>query len=652
VPPQVPIVRGEPDLHQGTKGKPPGVPEIASAFGGGRALLAHALTLGIAFALVLLAAPVATQTPTNALGPASGTANPSLGSRLAAGPSAWFNITPGLPLQPPPRANASSAYDAADGILLLYGGEEQGLIYGDTWEFVGGSWTPVAFPPGAPTPGPRYGAGMAYDPRDGYFLLFGGNNSAGAVNGTWGFNVSLHRWSQVGAGGVSGPRSRAFPAMAYDPTLGAVIMVGGYIPGNYSAYTWRYSTGNWTQAIAGGPGAPPGRQMACLAYDPALQALVLFGGRGTNPNASGPGTVLGDTWIYSTTSGTPQWNAVTSRPSPSPRSAASMAFDTLDDEIVLFGGVASSGTILTDTWLYGPTGWSQLSAVAPSVGGWSTMAPAQVPGTNLTAGIAAPLLISGGGAGVDSGDWFFGSISLAVLAPRVQPGPSFDVGVPATFSAYTFGLDSPAASFSWLGLPSGCALVNRPTVTCTLSSVVTGSASVRVRSGPYEVNSTQTRWSSNPRPHVQAVTITPTTPRVEQNLTVRVAVLGGTSPLGYTYSGLPPGCAPRNNSILSCIPRAAGAYSIAVVVTDADGVQANATPVPVIIAGGPPTPSTPVWEYGAEAFLVIAGIAVAAAVLRRKRKGSRVAETAPGRDEGASARTSAEPAPPGGQSGR
>jgi hypothetical protein len=652
VPPQVPIVRGDPIHHRGSTGMPCGEPAFPSTLGRRGALLAHALTLGIAFALLLLATPIATQTPSNALGPSSGTDVPSLGSRLAAGPSAWFNITPGLLLHPPPRANASSAYDAADGILLLYGGEEQGLVYGDTWEFSGGAWTPVAFPSGTPTPGPRYGAGMAYDPRDGYFLLFGGNNSAGTVNGTWGFNVSLHRWSQVAAGGVSGPRSRAFPALAYDPTVGAVLMVGGFIPGNYSAYTWSYSAGNWTQAIPGGPGAPPGRQLASLAYDPALQALVLFGGRGTNPNASGPGTVFGDTWVCSMTNGTLQWSAMTSHPSPSPRSGASMVFDGLDSEIVLFGGVASSGTILTDTWLYGAAGWSQLSAVAPPVGSGSTMAPAQIPGTNVSAGISAPLLISGGDTGVDSGDWFFGSISLAVLAPRVQPGPSFDVGVPATFSAYTFGLDAPAASFAWIGLPSGCTSANRPMVTCTLSSVITGSVSVRARSGGYEVNSTQTQWSSNPRPHLQAITISPTNPRVGQNLTVRVSVLGGTSPLGYSYSGLPPGCAPRNNSTLSCIPRSAGSYSIAVVVTDADGVQANATPVPVIIAGGPPAPSTPAWEYGAEALLVIAGVAVAVAVLRRKRKGSRAAEAPPGREEGASVGSSADPARPGGQSGR
>ena len=50
---------------------------------------------------------------------------------------------------PPKRAAAGMAFDSGNGVTVLFGGEEwrsaePSIIYGDTWEWSGTTWTQVA----------------------------------------------------------------------------------------------------------------------------------------------------------------------------------------------------------------------------------------------------------------------------------------------------------------------------------------------------------------------------------------------------------------------------------------------------------------------------------------------------------------------------
>jgi hypothetical protein len=82
------------------------------------------------------------------------------------------------------RQEASLAYDAATGTVLLFGGVNADSTYyfGNTWTWDGTTWTkqaPADHPPG------RYEASLAYDAAAGTAVLFGGSTATGYLADTW-----------------------------------------------------------------------------------------------------------------------------------------------------------------------------------------------------------------------------------------------------------------------------------------------------------------------------------------------------------------------------------------------------------------------------------------------------------------------------------
>src|SRR2546422_5971166 len=100
--------------------------------------------------------------------------------------------------------------------------------------------------------------------------------------------------------------------------------------------TWKFNSGSWTN-ITSSTGPSP-RSYASMAYDSTDRYVILFGGKNSS-------VFLGDTWKFLGGS----WTDITSNNGPSPRGAASVAFVTLDGYVVLFGGYGGS-VFLGDTW--------------------------------------------------------------------------------------------------------------------------------------------------------------------------------------------------------------------------------------------------------------------------------------------------------------
>ena len=94
----------------------------------------------------------------------------------------------------------------------------------------------------------------------------------------------------------------------------------------------------WTQLSPAT--SPPARYSASMAYDPATGNMVLFGGIGSSGNA------LSDTWTWNGTT----WTELSPATSPPARVGASMAYDPATGDMVLFGGIGSSDELLSDTW--------------------------------------------------------------------------------------------------------------------------------------------------------------------------------------------------------------------------------------------------------------------------------------------------------------
>jgi hypothetical protein len=162
------------------------------------------------------------------------------------------------------------------------------------------------------------------------------------------------------AQGPIAPISRIENAMVYDSGNQRMAMFGGYdLNFNRTNDMWEYngSARVWANVTPASGAIPSPRQGAAMAYDPARQRILMFGG------SDDAGTVLGDTWEWSTTAKT--WTLLAPSPAPAARVGSRMVFDTANDRIVLHGGWNSStSSFFSDTWAWNPTNrtWSNLGS--------------------------------------------------------------------------------------------------------------------------------------------------------------------------------------------------------------------------------------------------------------------------------------------------
>lgn len=123
------------------------------------------------------------------------------------------------------------------------------------------------------SPPKRKGAAMAYDPASGKVILFGGEGQSGVLGDTWLWDGMNEEWEQVGG---SGPSARGGAQLAFDGEQ--LVLFGGYSGSGSSKTlqddTWLWNGTGWTEANpAEKPPAAYGGQMA---FDG--QTAVLYGG--------------------------------------------------------------------------------------------------------------------------------------------------------------------------------------------------------------------------------------------------------------------------------------------------------------------------------------------------------------------------------------
>ncbi|HEV2165981.1 MAG TPA: hypothetical protein VGS23_03225, partial [Thermoplasmata archaeon] len=177
--------------------------------------------------------------------------------------------------------------------------------------------------------------------------------------------------------------------MTYYPSSHEVLLFGGFGPGCVLVCndTWAFAHGNWTNVVSStnctATTCPSARADAMMAYYAPLNAVLLFGG---GVSFLGFTTTYNDTWMFY--GGV--WHNVTASvgPAPSPRWAASMAWDSLDNYEVLFGGALAGGQTLGDTWTFDGH-WHNITA---------SQNPSPIPraGAAITGSPSGYLLLFGG----------------------------------------------------------------------------------------------------------------------------------------------------------------------------------------------------------------------------------------------------------------
>jgi Galactose oxidase, central domain len=518
----------------------------------------------------------------------------------------WTNRTA---TQPSPRQTAAVTYDGADGYLLLFGGKPCPYVsggtcpdLGDTWTYLHGVWTEL-FP--SPAPSPRDRAGLVYDAADGYVLLFGGVSTDGhALNDTWEFSAGT--WTQIFPTVAPSPRSAG--TMVYDGADAYVLLFGGDTNTSYpyagrdARDTWSFHGGAWTNLTTTLTIAPPAEATNRLVYDAADGYVLLFGTYAGTVSGISPGNVqwgegTNQTWKYASGA----WTNVTATTggAPPPRTDAAVIYDVTTRQVVLFGGTSTPGTWLGDTWAFSGGLWSQLlpstapfnrsgaafeydtaDAVAVLLGGTSGYYPLNYASPNCQ-------VLSNYGTDLCGDRWIWGGIvgsSLSVAAFRVSPA-QVDLGITAQITSVAVG-GAPPYTYSYGGLPAGCASSDTSILNCLPTAVGTYVVTLTVQDSGTNLTRATLTFTVRADPSFTSFVAVPASITVGNATVFRAVLTGGVAPFNFTYLGLPSGCNSSSTPLLPCTPHAAGSYSIALTATDADGVRSVAQTTLLVQSAG------------------------------------------------------------------
>ncbi len=156
-------------------------------------------------------------------------------------------------------------------------------------------------------------------------------------------------------------------------------------------------------SLGAGEGPAHGWSVACTTSTFA-SSCAAYGTAAPHPHGSSSSNL---TW----TDMTPQLPSA-----PVPMYLASMAYDYSDGYVLLFGGYSSSGSVLSQTWIFSNGSWSQLSVTGPSPEYVGTMAYDFADHYVLMFGG-----YSGSGSGYYNATWTFSNGTWTELFPSSAP---------------------------------------------------------------------------------------------------------------------------------------------------------------------------------------------------------------------------------------
>jgi hypothetical protein len=562
--------------------------------------------------------------------------------------SSWTLLAP--PVHPPALLDAGVTFDPTTGSVVAFGGTANSTVFGATWGYRAApnasahyDWSEVR---SVREPADRTQAGFAFDAADGEVVMFGGQNQAGTnnstdyYNDTWTYRAGV--WTQHNL--TPSPSPRRGSMLTYDPAEGALVLFGGSNNTTYFNDTWLYRHGVWMPVPTAV--APTPRRSAGFAFDPELGGILLFGGHNATGGARGFYTVFNDTWLW-TAAG---WARISGGPSPEPRAEPLMTFDPTDGYILLYGGYHQNGTAfdeqeLASTWMFQNRTWTNITALvgtAPSprdgsgfvsdpatgyilafagddnrlapipsvwyfrLGHWALECnPCKTPtwaadhavydesdGYLITQGsnksgppptegprtsAFAPAATS---QGLPQRTWAWAA--PAFLDLNAYPAAT-DVGRPVALTGW-FGGGTPPWSLSW----GGHVLLNLsgPVVVAKFPSTGTIKVSGNATSPGANVTKALLSVVVNATPRASLL-LTPSITPLGSPVTVSISARYGTGSLSLLLAGLPPGCPATASKSLVCAPNSSGTFNVTLNATDHLGVVGwsnatlvvNATPV-------------------------------------------------------------------------
>jgi hypothetical protein len=288
----------------------------------------------------------------------------------------WFSLDAIDNSDPiPPRALMASIYDPIRERMIVFGGKNGNVAYGDVWALSmapGSRWTRLS--PTGTGPTPRGDVIGVYDSARDRMLVIGG-----PAFQVWALSLSdPPAWEQLSPTGFVPSFKPPYWVAIYDASNDRVIVYGGG-PGNAGA-GWALSlSGNPAWSSFASPGAPGG--ITGGAYDPVGQRVLLFAGSLINGGAD----ITSETWSLPL-DGSPRTMLLGN--APTWRQWQSTTFDPSRQEVLMLGGIEYNANYISPAiWglsLMGAPAWSLHSGDLPP--------PAIAPATfHLDVAIVDPL---------------------------------------------------------------------------------------------------------------------------------------------------------------------------------------------------------------------------------------------------------------------
>lgn len=425
----------------------------------------------------------------------------------------WTSLTAtiGASHTPPPTAFAAISDDPHDGYVVMIGGTTSSGISSSMWAFSAGVWTDLdgTIPTRPPA---RTNASLTYDANQSELVLFGGANSTRSLRDTWTYRSSS--WvsaTPVNLTGSNSPSRRTWASMAYDRVSGLVVLFGGLGNGasltGVAGDTWLFNGTGW-KIDNGSIATPPKRLGAALIFDNGSGRLLLFAGQGVG------GASLSDTWTFSGG----QWSDLTPTvgvpPSPRWDPGAAAVYPTAghpQEMVLLFGGAVGASGSGGDTWVLDA---SPLAAtpVATNLGATDVLVPVAV--SVVPFGGVPPYSYSWKGlpqgcSGSNNSSIECDPTNSGTFTPTatvtdssgsgsVRASGTLQVNPRPSVSIFTVSPSSPIAfvttitlsvtatggtawfTYSYSGLPPGCASANLSELNCTATRGGTYSVVVTV----------------------------------------------------------------------------------------------------------------------------------------------------------------------------